>query len=199
VRFSDLAVLLPQLAGVVVERVQRSAAGLRLWVRSRAGRATCPGCGRAAARVHSRYERRLDDVAAAGEPVEIRLRVRRFFCPTLACPARTFAEQVPELTSRYSRRSPVLQRSLATIGLALAGRAGARLAGLLGLVTSRSSVLRLLRALPDPDIGAVTVLGDDFALRRDLVGGPGDHRTVPGPLVADPVLEAGVGHRRDRL
>jgi transposase len=103
----------------------------------------------------------------AGAPVEIRLRVRRFFCDAAGCPTRTFAEQVTGLTSRYARRSPVLQRSLTAIGLALAGRAGARLAGLLGLVTSRSSVLRLVRALPDPDIAAVIVLGvDDFALRR---------------------------------
>jgi transposase len=167
VGFSDLVAVLPHLAGVVVERIQRGAAGLRLWVRSRTRRAACPGCGRSAARVHSRYERRLEDVAAAGEPVEIRLRVRRFFCQTPACPARTFVEQVAGLTSRYSRRSPLLQRSLATIGLALAGRAGARMAGLLGLVTSRSTVLRLIRALPDPEIGTVSVLGvDDFALRR---------------------------------
>jgi transposase len=117
--------------------------------------------------VHSRYERRLEDVALAGEPVEIRLRVRRFFCGKAACPARTFAEQIPGLTSKHARRSPALRRSLADIGVALAGRAGARLAGLLGLVTSRSSVLRLVRALPDPDIDTVTVLGiDDFALRR---------------------------------
>jgi len=109
--------------------------------------------------VHSRYERRLEDVALAGEPVELRLRVRRFFCDAPACVTRTFAEQIPGLTSKHARRSPALQRSLADIGLALAGRAGARLAGLLGLVTSRSTVLRLVRALPDPDISAVTVLG----------------------------------------
>jgi transposase len=117
--------------------------------------------------VHSRYERRLDDVALAGEPVEIRLRVRRFFCGQAACPARTFAEQIPGLTSRHARRSPALRRSLSDIGVALAGRAGARLAGLLGLPTSRSSLLRLVHALPDPDFERVTVLGvDDFALRR---------------------------------
>jgi transposase len=117
--------------------------------------------------VHSRYERRLDDVALGGEPVEIRLRVRRFFCGQAACPARTFAEQIPRLTSKHARRSPALQRSLADVGVALAGRAGARLAGLLGMVTSRSTLLRLVRTLPDPEVDNVTVLGvDDFALRR---------------------------------
>jgi transposase len=117
--------------------------------------------------VHSRYQRRLEDVALAGEPVQLRLRVRRFFCDASACATRTFAEQIPGLTSSHARRSPALQRSLSDIGLALAGRAGARLAGLLGLVTSRSTLLRLVRALPDPAVDAVTVLGvDDFALRR---------------------------------
>jgi hypothetical protein len=93
--------------------------------------------------------------------------VRRFFCDRPTWSTRTFAEQIPGLTSRYARRSLVLQRSLADIGLALAGRAGARLADLLGLVTSRSTLLRLVRALPGPAVDAVTVLGvDDFALRR---------------------------------
>lgn len=75
VRSSDLVAMLPHLAAVVVERVERAVAGLRLWVRPRGRRACCPRCGRGAARVHSRYERRLADVALAGEPVEIRLRV----------------------------------------------------------------------------------------------------------------------------
>lgn len=99
--------------------------------------------------------------------MEIRLRVRRFFCDTVRCPVRTFAEQVTGLTSRYGRRSPLLRQTLEKIGVALAGRAGARLADRLGLVTSRSSVLRLVRALPDPPVRTLTAVGvDDFALRR---------------------------------
>jgi transposase len=53
------------------------------------------------------------------------------------------------------------------IGLALAGRPGARLAARLGLAVGRDTVLRRVRALTDPVVPAITVLGvDDFALRR---------------------------------
>jgi len=99
--------------------------------------------------------------------VRIRLRVRRFFCGNPDCPARTFAEQVSGLTSRRSRRTPPLARALTSVALALAGRAGSRLAGALDLTASRSSMLRLVMALPDPETGTVTIVGiDDFAFRR---------------------------------
>jgi hypothetical protein len=81
----------------------------------------------------------LADAAVAGSPVE----------------------QVPGLTSKWARRSPLMRRSLELIALALAGRAGARLAMLMGLAASRSSMLRLIRALPDPAADEVTVLGVD--------------------------------------
>jgi hypothetical protein len=43
-----------------------------------------------------------------------------------------------------------LGRMLAAVGLALAGRAAARLAARLGLAASRSTLLRMIRRLPDP-------------------------------------------------
>jgi transposase len=117
--------------------------------------------------VHSRYDRRVADAAVAGQRVVIRLRVRRLFCDDPSCQARTFTEQVAGLTVPYGRRTVGLRWMLESIGLALAGRAGSRLATMLGLPAGRSTMLRLLRALPDPPVQTVAVLGvDDFALRR---------------------------------
>lgn len=62
--------------------------------------ASCPRCHDAARRVHSRYVRRLADVAVGGREVLIRVKVRRFFCEQDSCPARTFVEQVDGLTLR---------------------------------------------------------------------------------------------------
>ena len=81
-----------------------------------------------------------------------------FRCATLllrrgsVCSAQTFAEQIPGLTARHARRSPLLRRMLEAIGLALAARAGARL-GRRARDARAEAVLRLIRALPDPEIG----------------------------------------------
>jgi transposase len=56
---------------------------------------------------------------------------------------------------------------LTSIALALAGRAGARLAGVLGLCVAKDTLLRLVRATPEEPVGKIRVLGvDDFALRK---------------------------------
>ena len=160
--------LLPHLATVAIEAVTHRGAGLVVDVRLRAAEAACAR-GQRSRRVHSRYHRWLDDAPIAGRAVVLRLRVRRFFCDNPSCGARTFAEQPLELAAPRARPTVLVRRMLTSIAVALAGRAGARLAERLGLPTSRDSMLRLLRALPDPapDQDRPRVLGiDDFALRR---------------------------------
>jgi transposase len=124
-------------------------------------------------RVHSRYVRRLADGALGGRPVVIALTVRRFVCLNSACTVRTFVEQVGGLSERYRRRTIPLLGMLEKVGLALAGRAGARLAAMLGIRVDRTTLLRLVRALPEPELTtAPAVLGvDDFALRKGNVYG----------------------------
>lgn len=118
-------------------------------------------------RILSRYDRTLADASIGNRASRLVLRVRRFLCPSAECGRRTFVEQIDGLTSTYSRRTPLLSGILERIGLALAGRGGARLAVTLGVHIGRSTLLRLVRALPDPSPNTVEVLGvDDFALRR---------------------------------
>lgn len=104
----------------------------------------------------------------SGQEVMIELSARRFFCVAATCGKATFAEQIPGLTVRHGRRSTVLTEMLRAVALALGGRAGARMLARLAAEVSRATLIRLIRALPEPAVSqAPRVLGvDEFALRR---------------------------------
>jgi transposase len=161
-------VLLPHLAGVVVELVDCAAAGVvTLHARARSAGADCPHCGSASDQVHGRYMRRLPDAAGGGANVVIELLMRRFKCRNPGCWAVTFAEQIARLTNPHTRYTPLVREQLTSIALALAGRAGARLAGVLGLRLAKDTLLRPVRATLERPVGQIRVLGvDDFALRK---------------------------------
>ncbi|MFG1954827.1 ISL3 family transposase [Micromonospora sp. NPDC048830] len=162
-----LAVFFPHLAGLRITNVLAKGSTVRVHAETNSAAARCPACSSVSRRVHSRYERRLLDGAVAGRETVLHLRVRRFFCTFAGCVRRIFAEQVDGLTVRHGRHSALARRMLEAVALALGGRAGARLTGRLGPQVGRMTLLRLVRALPEPPTPAPVVLGvDDFAWRR---------------------------------
>ena len=144
---------------MVIDRVDRVDGTVVISAHPGVRASRCRRCGRVSTRVHSRYRRRLADLPVSGRPVQVMLTVRRFFCDHVDCSVCTFVGQVPGLTERHARRSPGLRAALVAVGLALAGRPGSRLAIKLGMSVGRSTLLRMIRALPDPPVGQVTVLG----------------------------------------
>lgn len=78
------------------------------------------------------YQCRLKDLPLAELGFVIRLTVRRFICGVADCPRRTFAEPFSRLAAPHARFTTRLNHALERVGLALARRAGARLAAQLG-------------------------------------------------------------------
>ena len=156
-----------------MERVDSRGDLISLSVRAHAAEAVCPQCGCSSARVHDRYQRRLVDCSSGGRRVELRLTVRRFLCDRTNCSVKTFVEQVDGLTAPYARFTTQARETLTRIGLALAGRAGARLSAALGLPASRMTLLRLIRAVPEtvPEASPAVLGVDEFALRKGHVYG----------------------------
>ncbi|WP_283959588.1 transposase family protein [Streptomyces mirabilis] len=108
--------------------------------RTRVAEVACPGCAVMSKRVHSTYGRCLADTPVGDRPVLIELTVRRLYCENVRCSRRTFAEQVEGLTVRYGRRTPAARRVLEAVAVALAGRAGSRLAAVLHAPVSRTTL-----------------------------------------------------------
>lgn len=159
--------LFPHLAGLRLDDLTNDDRGIVLTLHATRRTARCPLCGRRSARVHGRYWRTLADRPCAGQPMTLRLQVRRFVCRSTTCPRTIFAERFPGLTAAHARRTDAQRADVTEIGFTLGGRPGVRLAQRLCFSVSRSTLLRLVRGAPDPVTPPPRVLGvDDFARRR---------------------------------
>jgi hypothetical protein len=120
--------------------------------------------------------------------VEVRLRVRRYFCDRKSCFRKTFVEQVSGLSERHRRSSTGLTGWLRSIAIELGGRPAARLCRRLRLAVGRTRLLRLLKA-PTISDRAPRVLGvDEFAFRKGCTYG-----TVLVDVEAGPARRAAEG------
>lgn len=159
--------MFPSQSCLVVDELEDLGTVVRLRARVARPDGVCPRCGTTSGRVHAWHVRRLADLPAAGRIVAIELHVRRLVCPSTSCSQRTFRQQVPDLAARYARRTLRCTATVGRVAVTLAGRAGAAVLAGLGMTLSRSTVLRVLMALPMPPAKPPRVLSvDDVALRR---------------------------------
>jgi transposase len=153
--------------GLTVDRLLPGPERIVLVARPSRDAAPCPSCARPSARRHSAYQRRLADLPWQGRAVELRVQVRRLRCANPACPRAIFAERLPKVALPKARRSERLREAQTSVGLALGGEPGSRLAGKLAMPVSGDTLLRLVRAAGAAPITPPRVLGiDDWAWRR---------------------------------
>ena len=158
---------LPLPNGMSIDQVHQSESQLTVVVISTSASAACPGCGSFSEHVHSQYQRTVKDLPCGGRCVVLRLWVRKFFCLTLTCQRKVFAERLPTLVQPWARATDRLVEALKAIGLAASAEVSERLAPQLGMVVKAPTLLCYLRRIPPPSEVPVQKIGiDDFAMRR---------------------------------
>src|SRR4029434_2101955 len=118
--------LLPPQASLQTETIGIAKGGITLDVAVTAAQAPCPTCTQPSTHIHSHYWRTLADLPWATTPVQLHLRVRRFWCATPHCARRTFTERVPQVAAHYARATTRMTALQTSTGLALGGAAGRR-------------------------------------------------------------------------
>ena len=158
---------LPLPEGMIIGQVELTPTQLTVEVTSTQPYAHCPGCGNPSDAVHCRYQRTVRDVPCGGRSVVLRLGVRKFFCQTVTCQRKVFAERLPDLVQPWARISNRLLEELKAIGLAASAEVSERLVPRLGMKVKAPTLLCYLRSIAPPTDAPVRVLGiDDFAIRR---------------------------------
>ena len=87
---------------LTIDRVEQSTQGLTVYLYATTSAVSCPRCGTAGSRVHSRYTRTVADLTCVGQRLILKLLVRKWICPLDSCPQHIFAEQFAGLVRRYA-------------------------------------------------------------------------------------------------
>ena len=161
------AVLLPPIPALQLTAVTPTADRIIVTLTATQATAACPLCTCPATRIHSPYARVPTDLPWDGTTVRLVLTVRRFFCDNPTCERKLFCERLGPALRVYAHQTTRRTATLQRLGLRVGSKPGARLSRELGLPTSPTTLLRLMRQTVLPPAPTPRVLGlDDFALRK---------------------------------
>src|SRR6266704_4533003 len=150
-----------------VDRVERSTQGLVVSLHATTSTVSCPKCGTAGSRVHSRYSRTVAEITWGGQRLILKLLVRKWVCPLDSCPQRIFAEPFAGLVCRYARMTERLIKALQSVGVTTNGADGACLSSSLAMPITAKTLIRRVLELPLPQEGSVRIAGiDEWAWKK---------------------------------
>jgi transposase len=163
----DVSSFLVLPSTLTLDRVERSAEELTVYLHATTSCVCCPRCGTSGSRVHSRYCRTVADITCVGQRLRLKLLVRKWVCPLDSCPQRIFAEPFPGLVRRYARMTDRLIKALQSIGVTTNGADGACLSSSLAMPTTAKTLIRRVLELPLPKEGLVRIAGiDEWAWKK---------------------------------
>lgn len=161
--------LLPDPDTLCLDAIRVQAGVIEFRVRTTTETALCSECSCRSDRVHSYYQRTLQDLPWQGNNVRFLVTVRRFFCDNGACHRKIFAERVENLARRYQRKTARLEDLLRQLVWRIGAAAAAQIAQLIGLLLSPDAALYQFKksTVSNSSAKCPEILGiDDFAFRR---------------------------------
>ncbi len=113
-------------------------------VHSVKGVVTCPFCGHISSRIHSTYQREIQDISLHDKETVLLLEVRKMFCDNSECSHKTFSERFDFLAPNAKKTNRLIDKILMT-STKLSSVNAATLFKSSGIRTSKSSICDLLK------------------------------------------------------
>lgn len=115
-----------------------------LTVQSTRSSASCPKCNKNTSKIHSRYARIIQDLPVSGQPVELHLLSRKWFCDKVDCSVRIFTERY-EGISANGRRTFRAEELLRKIAFSTSCLAAEKVAHAAHIPVSHDTLLAIVR------------------------------------------------------
>ena len=104
----------------------------------------CPYCGIMSHKVHSRYQREIQDLPIQGKHVVLLVTTRKMFCSNPGCQNKTFSERHP-FVAVNGRKTIRLENSILGRSLDVSSINASKILASEGVTVSKSSICAMLK------------------------------------------------------
>lgn len=111
---------------------------------SKTNRVFCPYCGHPSDRVHSRYQREIQDLPIQGKRTILLVTTRKLFCDNPECQKKTFSERHP-FVSIKGKKTARLENAILNKSLDVSSISASKLLASEGISISKSSICTMLK------------------------------------------------------